>query len=219
MRVRRFFHLVLVILAALVAWQVVSTWTMSAPEVRELVAQEGVASDRMLPLVQFPAADQGKRMAAVIAEKDLFSSDRGQAGAADVVKAVAAPPSHLKLVGVVRLKGKEEAFFSDAKRAGKVVRVMVGETIDDYRLTRLTGAGAVLTLSDGQEADLPLLVLTGTDAAQAPRMAAPTQPQQGAPAAAPGAAAREQVLTQQIQQLHRQLREIRQRQRAEAGEE
>ncbi|MBI3304586.1 MAG: hypothetical protein HYZ72_21185 [Deltaproteobacteria bacterium] len=224
MRIRRFFHLVLLLLAGVVGWQVVATWTFPSPEVNPLSPLPDQAGTGEETLLHFPFLDEGRRLATVIVDKDLFSPGRQRRKEETVVPASVPPPTHLKLVGILRLSGQEEAFFTDAQQGGKVVRVQVGEEIGQYRLTRAEDNSVTLAFPNGGEGvSLSLAVQRGEEATKAPRMPSP-QPQatqtkgqrlpQPALASPPPSAQRavtgeEQVLRQQIQQLHQRLRDIR----------
>lgn len=234
MRVRRFLYLVLLLLLGALGWQVVATWTTAPPEVNPSPPLAGQASGREEALGSFPSLDEGQRLAAVIADKDLFDPTRQRPEEEGVVQTSIPPPDHLKLVGVLQLSGQEQAFFTDAQQGGKVVRVRVGEEIGQYRLTQAERDSVTLAFAEGEELSLSLAVQRGEEAAKAPRMSLPQpqamqrkdqSPSQSSPTMVrPSSAVQrvvaqeEQVLRQQIQQLHQRLREVR-RQRVQEEKE
>ena len=233
MRVRRFLHIVLLLVAGVLMWQVVATWSRPFPST-DSPAQDGVEKEKSLLPAQESAPQAGKQFAEVISDKDLFAPSRSRAVKESTpVAAAVAPPSHLKLVGVVLSPDREEAFFADSTQGGKVVRVRKGDTLGSYRLAQVTPLQATLALGeDGEEVSLPLLVLDSGTAAKGPHLMPavpqPGRPGQARPAAVPGrgggppAAAvppaqnESQAIRQNIQQLQQRLRQIR-RQAAREG--
>ncbi|MCS6926952.1 MAG: hypothetical protein NZ578_13715, partial [Candidatus Binatia bacterium] len=173
-----------------------------------------------------PTPGVGKQLAQIVAEKDLFSPSRGR----DVVDAqptaaAVPPPAHLKLVGVLLVPGQEEAFFSDSSQGGKVIRLRKGETLGAYRLVQIMPLHATLALGqDGEEVNLPLMVVDSSTAAQAPRLIPPisrTPPQAALRAQVTTAAStmdETQAIRQSIQQLQRRLRQIRRQAARQAAE-
>jgi len=231
-RVRRFLHILLLIVAGVLLWQAVATWSRPFPAT-DSTAQDGVEKEKPLPPAQGSADEAGKQFAEVISDKDLFAPSRSRAVKDSTPVAAVAPPSHLKLVGVVLSPEREEAFFADSTQGGKVVRVRKGDTLGSYRLAEVTPSQATLALGDdGEEVSLPLLVLdSGTAAKGPPLMPAvqqqgrPGQARPGAPpargggpaaAAVPPAQNESQAIRQNIQQLQQRLRQIR-RQAAREG--
>ncbi|MGH7960510.1 MAG: hypothetical protein ACRERD_01635 [Candidatus Binatia bacterium] len=231
MRIRRFLHVLLFACALLLLWQVVVTWSRTQPV--PLAAQSPITEPPLVfPLV--PAPEAGRELAKVIADKDLFSPTRSRATVeGSPTTATIPPPSHLKLVGVILLPGREEAFFADSSQGGKVSSVRQGETIGSYRLAQVTSAQATLVVGqNGEEVSLPLLVLDSGTAAKAPRslltaltaqrrggvpgrpgqvrpLPTPTRPGQPLAAPAQPLQAETQAIRQNIQQLHQRLRQIR----------
>src|SRR5262249_24678936 len=168
-----------------------------------------------------PQLQVGKQYANTIADKDLFVPSRGRAQPPEAKPAAAVPPpSHLKLVGVVLSRGKEEALFADSSQGGKVVRVRKGEALGSYKLIGLAPLQATLTIGpDGQEVSLPLLGIDSGTAGQAQRLMPPPQVKRNPPR--PGQVVGRQVPPQpppgraavpppQVSPQHQETRAIRQ---------
>lgn len=223
MRIRRFFHIILAVIALGIVWQTVNTWSRAMPGVQPESARSP-KKDR--PATALPARSirAGQRLAQQITDKDLFSQDRKRPVVVQQTVAVEPipPPSHLSLVGVLLTPGREEAFLADSSQGNRVTRVQKGEQIDRYRLTRLTAAEATLALGDdGGEVALPLALLSSTKAKSLPRLtprkaaaAKQAQPAQSQAAgaesqAAAGAGDDPARIRENIRQLQRRLRTIR----------
>ena len=218
MRIRRFFHTILAVIALGIIWQMVSTWSRAMPSVPSESAR-APKKDRAATALPPRAIRTGQRLAQQITDKDLFSPDRKRPVV--VQQTVAAepipPPSHLSLVGVLLTPGREEAFLSDSSQGNRVTRVQKGEQIDRYRLTRLTASEATLALGDdGGEVALPLALLSSKKAKSLPRLtpkkaAAVKQAQQPAesPAAVEAGGDDPARIRENIRQLQRRLRTIR----------
>ena len=216
MRIRRFFHIILAVIALGIVWQVVGTWSRALPGVQLESAQ---TQDR--PATALPARRirTGQRLAQQITDKDLFSPDRKRPVVVQqtVTTEPPPPPSHLTLVGVLLTPGREEAFLANSSQGNRVTRVQKGEQIELYRLTRLTASEATLSLGNGGgEVALPLALLSSTKAKSLPRLTprkAPVAKQTSQPAESQAAVeaggddpAR---IRENIRQLQRRLRTIR----------
>ena len=225
MRIRRFFHTVLAVIALGILWQMVSTWSRAMPGVPPESARS-LKKER--PATALPARSirAGQRLAQQITDKDLFSEDRKRPVV--VQQTVSAepppPPSHLTLVGVLLTPSREEAFLADSSQGNRVTRVQTGEQIGDlYRLTRLTASEATLSLGNGGgEVALPLALLSSTKAKSLPRLTPKKAAvkKQTTPAQDPAAEAQSPAAVQagdddparireNIRQLQRRLRTIR----------
>jgi len=234
-RFRRFLHFLLFALVCLLVWQIVETWRRPLEEQRSS-AQQSPIEEKSLPSPQAAPPQLGKRLADIIADKDLFVPSRGRVQVEEQPVATVPPPSHLKLVGVVLAQGKEEAFFADSTQGGKVVRIRKGESLGSYKLVNVAPLLATLTVGqDGSDTvNLPLLVLDSNTAGQAPMLIPPPRVNQGRGnmaerlASAPGdpgavdpqdaAQSESHAIRQNIQQLQRRLRQLR-RQAARANVE
>lgn len=236
MRVRRFLHILLFCIACLLVWKIGETWRRPLEEARSS-AQPNSAEEKSIPLQQLPTPQIGKRYAEVITDKDLFVPSRSRTLKEATPAAAVPPPSHLRLVGVVRTAEREEAFLADSTQGGKVVRVRKGELIGSYRLTNVAPLQATLSMGqDGDEVSLPLLVLDSSTAGQAQRLLPAMRANQGRggqppgrpgmPAGRPGAPPTAEApsqnethaIRQNIQQLQQRLRQLR-RQASGDGEE
>jgi len=230
-RIRRFLHLLLLLIVCLLLWRIVETWRRPLEE-QASPSQSNPAEEKPLPPAKVLAPQVGKQYANIIAEKDLFVPSRSRTQ--EEVKPVATvpPPSHLKLVGVILTQDKEEAFFADSTQGGKVVRARKGESLGSYKLVGVEPLQATLTMGqeEGEEVSLPLLVLDSNTATQAPRLMPQVRGNQGRAGRAnpafghPNEVPQEEApqteahaIRQNIQQLQQRLRQIR-RQAARDGE-
>ena len=219
MRIRRFFHTVLAVIALGIIWQMVNTWSRAMPGVQPESARTRT-QERSATALPARSIQTGQRLARPITDKDLFSPDRQRpvvVQQADTNVEIE-PPSHLTLVGVLLTPGREEAFLSDSSQGNRVTRVQKGEQIGDlYRLTRLTAAEATLSLGNGGgEVALPLALLSSKKAKSLPRLAPkkataakPAQPPAKSQAAAEAGGDDPAQIRENIRQLQRRLRLIR----------
>ncbi len=221
MRIRRFFHTILAVIALGIVWQTVNTWSRALPGVQPEPAR-AQKNDRSATALPVRSIQTGQRLARQITNKDLFSPDRKRPAVAQQTVAAEPPPppSHLTLVGVLLTPGREEAFLADSSQGNQVTRVQKGESVGDlYRLTRLTAAEATLTLGNGGgEVALPLALLSSNKAKSLPRLApkkAPVKKQARQPAADQAAVEANSddpaQIRDNIRQLQRRLRTIRRR--------
>ena len=219
MRIRRFFHTVLAVIALGIVWQMVNTWSRALPGVQP-EATRARTQDRPATALPLRSLQAGQRLAQQIADKDLFSPDRQRPVVVQPADTDAKiePPSHLTLVGVLLTPGREEAFLADSSQGNRVTRVQKGEQIGDlYRLTRLTAAEATLSLGDsGGEVALPLALLSSKKAKSLPRLAPKraaaakqVQPPAQSPAAAEAGGDDPAQIRENIRQLQRRLRLLR----------
>lgn len=223
MRIRRFFHIILAVIALGILWQTVSTWSRDMPGVQPESARDRT-QDRPATALPARAIRAGQRLAQQITDKDLFAPDRKRPVVVQqtVTAEPIPPPSHLSLVGVLLTPGREEAFLANSSQGNRVTRVQKGEQIERYRLTRLTASEATLSLGDdGGEVALPLALLSSTKAKSLPRLtprkavaAKQAQPAQSQAAgaesqAAAGAGDDPARIRENIRQLQRRLRTIR----------
>ena len=218
MRIRRFFHTILAVIALAIVWQVVSTWSRALPGVHPESARTRTP-DRAATALPTRSIQTGQRLVQPIADKDLFSPDRQrpvvvqQADTDGEIK----PPSHLTLVGVLLTPGREEAFLANSSQGNRVTRVQKGEQIELYRLTRLTASEATLSLGDGGgEVALPLALLSSKKAKSLPRLnpkqaaaAKPAQPPAQSQTAAAAGGDDPAQIRDNIRQLQRRLRLLR----------
>ena len=171
MRVRRFLHLILLLGACGLVWQVWLTWSHSRPPI---VTNPPSSLDAPIQTISQAGPRAGNKLSQLIIAKNLFSPDRRTAkeeAPKKEEKSPVPPPRHLKLVGVFLADGRKEAFFTDSSKGGKVVRVADGGTLESYHVTRLTHSEAVLTLGKGgEEVSLRMNVQKSIDAAKAPRI-------------------------------------------------
>lgn len=217
MRIRRFFHTILAVIALGIIWQTVNTWSRALPGVQLKSAQ---TQDRPATALPARAIRAGQRLAQQITDKDLFAPDRQRpvvVQQADTDVEIE-PPSHLTLVGVLLTPGREEAFLADSSQGNRVTRVQTGESIGDlYRLTHLTASEATLSLGNGGgEVALPLALLTSKKSKSLPRLtprkaAVAKQTSQPAESQAAAEAGGDDParIRENIRQLQRRLRLLR----------
>ncbi|MBI3248724.1 MAG: hypothetical protein HYZ50_19660 [Deltaproteobacteria bacterium] len=242
MRVRKFLHLFLFLVVGLLSWRIAETWWRPLEEQRP-PGQPSAEEETPLPPARPMTPQVGKRYADGIADKDLFVPSRTRALVEAKAVAAVPPPSHLKLVGVMLARGKEEAFFADSSQGGKVIRARKGETLGSYKLVSVGSSQATLAMGqDGNEVSMPLLVLDSNTAVQAQRLMPAqmrqnparlaqqirqgAQPQPGA--ARPGTTppgpesqppAETRAIRQNIQQLQQRLRQIRKQAAGDAADD
>ena len=219
MRIRRFLHAILAVTALCLAWQIIATWnrTPPIPGVSPSPTQEEAVA-----LISLPARSPqtGQRLVKQITAKDLFSPERKprEVVVQTAPTASVEPPSHLKLVGVLLIPGREEAFLADSKQKNKVTRVRKGEYIGEYYLATLTAAHATLSRgSDGEEFAVPLTLLDSQSAKKLPRLTpekASVRKTSGQARQAGGDAAQQKgedagQIRQNIRQLQKRLRQLR----------
>ena len=217
MRIRRFFHVILAVIALGIVWQMVSTGNRAMPGVQPESAR-APKKDRSALALPVRSIQTGQRLARRITDKDLFAPERKRPVV--VQQAVSTepppPPSHLTLVGVLLTPGREEAFLADSSQGNRVTRVQKGEQIDLYRLTHLTAAEATLSLGDDAgEVALPLVLLSSKKAKRLPRLTpkkAAAAKQARPPAKSPAVEAGGDDparIRENIRQLQRRLRTLR----------
>ena len=171
MRVRRFLHILLFLIAGAMLWRILGTWRRPLDEQRP-VAQANPSEDAPLAFPLTPQPSVGKQYAVTIADKDLFTSSRGRAPATTQPAAAAVPPpSHLKLVGVILSGDKNEALFADSSQGGKIVRAQKGEALGAYKLVGVAPLQVTLAMGQrGEEVSLPLTIVDSHTAGQAPQL-------------------------------------------------
>jgi hypothetical protein len=220
-RIRRFLHILLQIGVIVLLWQIIATWRRPLPELIA-AAPDPAAGGAMAQPSPLRTPGDGKQLAEVIADKDLFSPSRSRAaGPVEIATPVATPPpSHLKLVGVFLSPNREEAFFVDSSQGGKVVRVRKGESLGAYRLNKVSPLRVTLTVGqDGEEVALPLVLLDSGGAGRAPRLLPTAQRARGEQARqaaagqvpTPPGIPDESGIRQDILRLQQRLRQIRQK--------
>lgn len=160
MRVRRSLYLLLILLSAVLLWQIIEVRRQPlpspAPSIPTLPPQEF-----FLPAATRPDAKEGEALALAIAQKNPFDVKRGQKEASS--KAEVLPPTHLKVIGVLQ----DEVVFVDSSQEGKVVYAHKGEAVGPYRVQDVTSTSVTLTYGSGQTT---VLSLPGFDGAEGLRI-------------------------------------------------
>lgn len=162
-------NVLLGIVVALLALQIVGTWARSLPRPEE--------RQRQPPPAPAEPREKGRRAAeraaaraqatpdalvAAIADKDLFDPTRrppaeegGAAGQAAAQEAVPIPPpSGVALVGIRLLHGEREAFIQDATQQNKQRRLRVGDQLQSYTVKEITDSQVILAAPSGQSVTL-----------------------------------------------------------------
>jgi general secretion pathway protein D len=145
-------------------------------EIKQVLAASGVTSEdakeNSVSVVPLPRLNS---VAVITSHPGIFPQVQKWIEELDVPEA-----AHFKLVGVFMVPGQEEALLLDSSQDGKreILRIKVGEEIGGYKLVRVDRTRAVLIGPGGDEVSLPLTVITGEEAAKAPRMpvAPPSSP-------------------------------------------
>lgn len=176
MRVRRFIHVILLLGVCGLAWQVFLAWGHTRPPI---MVEPSRGLNKTPPSFPQVGSATGQKLIQVITAKNLFAPDRRTEKKKPPQKEkhpAVPPPKHLKLVGVFLAGERREALFADSSKGGRVIRVISGDTLGSYHLTRLTHSEATLALgTEGQEVSLPLDTQKSTDAARTRRIA-PARP-------------------------------------------
>lgn len=207
MKIRRFLHIFLASAVLFLVWKIFQTWQQDVPAASVGRSNERV---RVAATVTLPQRSlrSGKEVASSIASQDLFAPSRrskAQAGQG-VQRDAIPPPTHLTLVGVMLVPGREVAFLSNSSNNNKVTRVHKGDLIERYRLARVGRSSATLALGEGgREVDLPLKLLDSQSARKVPRLVS-------APIAEKAVAPRTDIspqVRQDIEKMQSRLRELR----------
>jgi len=188
-------NVLLGLIVALLAIQIVSTWARSLPPLEERGRQPA-------PSPAEPREKGGRRSAekvalppegqvAAISEKDLFDPSRRPApeeGSAQAVAQEAAPippPSGVAIVGIRLLQGEREAFIQDATQQNKQRRLRVGDQLQNYTVKEITDAQVILAAPTGQSITMDV-ELKKSGGARGPAPGVPAVPTRS-PAAGIGA--------------------------------
>ena len=207
MKIRRFLHIILASAVLFLAWQIFQTWRQDVPAPSAGHSNEKV---RVAATVTLPGRSlrTGKEIANNISAQDLFAPSRRSQpqDSQGAQKEVIPPPTHLTLVGVMLVPGREVAFLSDSSNDNKVTRVRKWELIEQYRLARVNRSAVTLALGEGgKEVDLPLKLLDSQSARKVPRLvSAPTSQQVVAPKTEMSPEVR-----QDIEKMQSRLRDLR----------
>jgi len=150
MHVRRFLYLVLMLLSAVLLWQIIEVRSQPlpspAPSIPTLPPQEF-----FLPPAARPDAAEGEILAAAIAQRNPFDLRRRQQYSFSL--GLQAPaPTHLKVIGVLQ----DEVVFVDSSQEGKVVYARKGETVGPYYVQEVTSTSVTLAYGSGQTTVLSL---------------------------------------------------------------
>jgi hypothetical protein len=189
-------NVLLGLIVALLAIQIVSTWARSLPPLEERARQPP-------PPAPEPREKGGRRSAdkapplppdaqvTAVSEKDLFDPTRRplpEEGSAQAVAQEAAPippPSGVAVVGIRLLQGEREAFIQDATQQNKQRRLRVGDQLQNYTVKEITDAQVILAAPTGQSVTMDV-ELKKSGGARGPAPGVPAAPRPS-PAAGVGA--------------------------------
>jgi len=156
-------NVLLGLIVALLAVQIVGTWARSLPRLEEHARQPQPApaepreKGRRSGEKGGPRAPMGpETLVSSINEKDLFDPSRrpvpedgtGQAAAQEA--APLPPPSGVAVVGIRLLRGEREAFIQDATQQNKQRRLRVGDQLQSYTVKEINDAQVILAAPTGQ---------------------------------------------------------------------
>ena len=157
-------NVLLGLIVALLAIQIVSTWARSLPRPEERPRQPAPPPSEPREKGRRSADKGGTRVAAApealvsgINEKDLFDPSRrplpedgGPQGAAAQEAAPLPPPSGVAVVGIRLLHGEREAFIQDATQQNKQRRLRVGDQLQSYTVKEISDSQVILAAPTGQ---------------------------------------------------------------------
>jgi hypothetical protein len=154
-------NVLLGLIVALLAIQIVSTWARSLPPLEERARQPPPAAPEPREKGGRRSADKAplspEAQVTAINEKDLFDPSRRPAPEEGSAQAAAAqeaapipPPSGVAVVGIRLLQGEREAFIQDATQQNKQRRLRVGDQLQNYTVKEITDAQVILAAPTGQ---------------------------------------------------------------------
>ncbi len=154
-------NVLLGLIVALLAIQIVSTWARSLPPLEEHARQPPPAAPEPREKGGRRSADKAplspEAQVAAINDKDLFDPTRRPAPDEGTAQAAAAqeaapipPPSGVAVVGIRLLQGEREAFVQDATQQNKQRRLRVGDQLQSYTVKEITDSQVILAAPTGQ---------------------------------------------------------------------
>jgi hypothetical protein len=185
-------NVLLGLVVALLALEIVQTWARGLPAIeapvrspvpeRKEKGKRNAAARGAAQAQQAPPA-----MVASIGERDLFDPSRRAPTEEAKVEAPkeSGPPAGLTVVGV-RIFGKDrEVFITDATQGNAQRRLRVGDQVVGYTIKAISPTGLTLTAPSGDAVTMPLEVEKGKGQAVPRAPGRPGQP--GVPPASPAA--------------------------------
>ena len=192
-------NVLLAVIVALLALQIVRTWARALPPID--VTPRAPAPEPAPP----PAHEKGRRgaerggtaraqqppeaLVAAIGEKDLFDPSRHAApveeGKPEPVRETGPPPG-VTVVGVRILGSDREVFVTDASQGNAQRRLRVGDEVAGYTVKAIEPTAVTLASPSGD----PVTVSLALEKGKAPGPARPVPGRPGVPAASPAAGAR-----------------------------
>ena len=155
-------NVLLGLIVAMLAIQIVSTWARSLPRVEEHARQPAPAPAEPREKGRRSAEKGGPRapvapdaLVSAINDKDLFDPSRRpvpEDGGAQAVQDTAPlpPPSGVAVVGIRLLRGEREAFIQDATQQNKQRRLRVGDQLQSFTVKEINDSQVVLAAPSGQ---------------------------------------------------------------------
>jgi hypothetical protein len=152
---QRVISVVLVLLIALVGWRVYETWSATRTDAEPEGRTKGADN---LDLPSTARTPPPPRLAAAIAERDLFDESR-KAPTAEVKTAEPVPPPNVELVGVFIMGPEPEALINDTGPNGGLRHVFKGDDVGGYTVSAISATEVVLTSPQGEEVPLTLEIV------------------------------------------------------------
>jgi hypothetical protein len=186
-------NVLLGLIVALLAVQIVGTWARSLPRPEERTRQPAPPPPEPREKGRRSADKAGtaapEALVSGVNEKDLFDPSRrpmpedgGPQGAAVQEAAPLPPPSGVAVVGIRLLRGEREAFIQDATQANKQRRLRVGDQLQSFTVKEITDSQVILAAPTGQSVTMDV-ELKKSGGARGPAPAVPGR----SPAAGVGA--------------------------------
>ena len=166
--------LMLVVLAAILGWRIVSVVSIQPPVFSELPGQLRGEALRPAPR-RSPAT--GPVIKAIL-DGNLFETERGYREEIIEVETQVAlpPPTNIVLNGVISISGQPVAIMNDTKGGNAQLSVSKGDMIGDYEVGEVTPNGVILLGAGGQQFSVGLQVRKGPGVRARTRPAAARPP-------------------------------------------
>jgi hypothetical protein len=149
----RLLNLVLIALIAVVGWRAFTSWSATGPVLPAAAA--GSRQSGALDLPSTARTPPPARLAATIAEQDLFDESR-RAPTAKVVEAEPTPPPNVTLIGVLAVGPEREALVIDSAQGNKILHVIEGDEVGGYTVSSISATQVILASPEGEQVPLPL---------------------------------------------------------------
>lgn len=167
--------LMLVVLAAILGWRIVSVVSIQPPLFSQIPGQ--LRGEPLRPAPRGSSAT-GPVIKAIL-DGNLFETERGYREEIVEVETQVAlpPPTNIVLNGVISISGEPVAIMNDSKVGNAQLSVGKGDMIGDYEVGEVTPNGVILLGAGGQQFSVGLQVRKG------PGVRARTRPAAARPSA------------------------------------